>query len=248
MSSGNQGWGQAPPFARGIVQADDHPLAVVPPTNNDDNTAGNNSPTRHAPSSGPSHPLVSTPNQGITTSLPPPPPPVVAAAPVSAPVMKPTPPARTLSGSAGKPLEELADDFLSYPSYRTETLGLEPLLRPVPLSRNEDGIVKLRTLVERRAWGDVLKMATTMLNDPESQYSGVYSSLVTLPLNSPCPPDTSTIPLEIRQETVEIMMLQCNSWLKLRRYNDLGAEVENWNFLTQNDATAQSPDWLPWSM
>jgi hypothetical protein len=161
--------------------------------------------------------------------------------------MKPTPPARTRSGS-GKSLDGLADDFLSHPSYRTEQLGLQPLLRPVPLSLNEDGIVKLRSLVERRAWGDVLKMATTMLNSAESHHSGVYSSLVTLPLNAPPPPDTSTIAPEILQETVEIMILQCNAWLKLRRYTDLGAEVERWNFVTQNDATAQSPDWLPWSM
>jgi hypothetical protein len=102
-------------------------------------------------------------------------------------------------------------------------------------------------LVERRAWGDVLKVATAMFNSPTDPHADVYASLVTLPLNTP-QADVASVPLEIRLETVEIMALQCHAWLKLRRYGDLATEVERWNFVTLNDATAESPDWLPWSL
>ena len=146
----------------------------------------------------------------------------------------------------GGSLDELADAFLSEPSYRTQQLGLSPLLRPPSLPRQE-GVARLRTLVERRAWGDVLKISTGMLNSPKGPHSDVYASLVTLPLNAP-QVDTSSIPMEARLETVEIMTLQCHAWLKLRRYADLAAEVERWNFVTHNDAAAQSPDWLPWGL
>ena len=112
---------------------------------------------------------------------------------------------------------------------------------------------RLRTLVERRAWGDVLKITTGMLNassrgqQQELQHTDVYASLITLPLNAP-QVDVSQVPLRIRMETVEIIVLQCNALLKLRRYSDLAIEVERWNFLKQNDATAESPEWLPWSL
>jgi hypothetical protein len=150
--------------------------------------------------------------------------------------------------SPSKSLDSMADAFLSESSYRTDQLGLAPLYRPTPLPR-EDGIARLRSLVERRAWGDVLKIATGMLNQQKSQHADVYASLVMLPLNAAgAQVDVSQVPPQIRNETVEIMTLQCNAWLKLRRYSDLSMEVERWNFLTQNDATAQSPDWLPWSL
>lgn len=150
------------------------------------------------------------------------------------------------SVSPAQTLETSADDFLSHPSYRTEQLGLPPMLKPVPLPR-ETGLDRLRTLVERRAWGDVLKISTGILNANKSPHADVYASLVMLPLNAP-QVDVSQIPPEIRNETVEIMTLQCNAWLKLRRYTDLATEVERWNFLKQNDATAESPDWLSWSL
>ncbi|OEU20345.1 hypothetical protein FRACYDRAFT_236419 [Fragilariopsis cylindrus CCMP1102] len=92
---------------------------------------------------------------------------------------------------SSKSLDALADDFLS-------SKPPPILLSPNPLPRGEAGIVRLRTLVERRAW--------------------------------------------------EIMILQCNAWLMLRRYTDLSKEIERWNFLTQNDTTAKSPEWIPWSI
>lgn len=86
-----------------------------------------------------------------------------------------------------------------------------------------------------------------MLNSAQGQHADVYASLVMLPLNAPIV-DASQLSLEIRQETEEIMALQCHAWLKLRRYADMAAEVERWNFLKQNDATAESPEWLSWSL
>jgi hypothetical protein len=154
--------------------------------------------------------------------------------------------------SSNKTLDGLADDFLSGTSHRTELLGLVPLLKPNPLPAHTTDIDRLRTLVERRAWGDVLKLTTTLLTTSStSKYPNVYASL----LISPDPdalvvplPDINQIPFHIRNETVEIMMLQCHAWLKLRRYTDLVTEVERWNFWMQNDTAAQSPSWLPWSM
>lgn len=163
---------------------------------------------------------------------------------ISTPPM--APPQRTPSLGATSVLDAMADAFLAEPSYRTQQLGLAPLLRPLPLPRDE-GVARLRTLVERRAWGDVLKISTNILNSPNEPHADVYGSLVMLPLNAPRI-DVSSIAMDVRLETVEIMTLQCHAWLKLRRYADLAAEVERWNFVAQNDAAAQSPEWLPWGL
>jgi hypothetical protein len=149
------------------------------------------------------------------------------------------------SVSPTQTLDALADTFLSEESYRTNQLGLEPILRPRPLPPGE-GIERLHTLVERRAWGDVLKLSGNILSS-NGPHADVYSSLLLLPTNAPRV-DVNTLPTEIRQETVEVMTLQCNAWLKLRRYADMGKEIERWNFLTENDANATSPEWLPWSI
>jgi hypothetical protein len=147
--------------------------------------------------------------------------------------------------SPNKSLDSLADQFLSK---RTDTnSSQQPMLRPEPLSGQEDEVSRLRTLVERRAWGDVLKVATGMLNSPKDPHADVYASLVTLPLNAP-KADAMSVSEEIRLETVEIMTLQCHAWLKLRRYSDIATEVERWNFVTHHDMGAESPDWLPWSL
>ena len=167
---------------------------------------------------------------------------------------------------SSKSLDALADDFLS-------SKPPPILLSPNPLPRGEAGIVRLRTLVERRAWGDVLKLASTLLSNNGSnsssssssksssssmsrQYSKVYASLLLREHeqeqhnnNDDNDNDNNNdVPPNIRQDTVEIMILQCNAWLMLRRYTDLSKEVERWNFLTQNDTTAKSPEWIPWSI
>mmetsp|Transcript_26429 Transcript_26429/g.55445 ORF Transcript_26429/g.55445 Transcript_26429/m.55445 type:complete len:583 (-) Transcript_26429:83-1831(-) len=164
---------------------------------------------------------------------------------------------------SSKSLDALADDFLS-------SKPPPIVLRPNPLPRGEVGIIRLRTLVERRAWGDVLKLASSLLgNDGGNEsivsksrskskssksehYSKVYASLL---FDDSCQHDggaenneNDDLPLDIRLETIEIMMLQCNSWLKLRRYADLSKEVKRWKFLKQNDVNARSIEWLPWGI
>ena len=227
-------------ISRGISvpAGDNHPLAATTSTTSAVNPAAASGPTNAA-----SLNLFKNPTMPPTKAAPPlqaQPRPVVAA-----PTGQRT---RIIPAAASPPksLESLADAFLSENSYRTTQLGLPPILRPTPLPR-EDGMYRLRTLVERRAWGDVLKIATSMLNDANDLHANVYASLVTPPQNE-TQVDASTVPPHIRRETVEIMTLQCHAWLKLRRYVDLATEVERWNFLTHNDATAQSPDWLPWGM
>jgi hypothetical protein len=168
--------------------------------------------------------------------------------------------------SPTKSLEALADQFLAESSYRTEHFGLPPLLRPISLPQ-EEPIQRLRTLVDRRAWGDVLKVSTTLLTDTNDPHAAVYASLVEWPATtttatsmdssgSDVPPthqqdvaaENASFTPELQQETVEILALKCHAWLKLRRYQDLSAEVERWNFVQDNDATAESPAWIPWSL
>jgi hypothetical protein len=258
-SGGGQGCNQVPPPLATIPAGMDHPLA----------SGSLLTPTNSAPSSS-DHPLVATP---IVS-----PPPIAAASAaastvvvsntatptrknlVSAPVSAPPPTSsfQLSQFTSNQTLDALADEFLSQPSRRTEKLGLEPLFKPNPLPAHDTELDRLRTLVERRAWGDVLKVTTNLLttntattsSSSSSMYSDVYTSLLISPdaVVVDHVPDITNVPIQVRTETVEIMMLQCHAWLKLRRYKELVTEVERWNFWIQNDATAQSPEWLPWSM
>ena len=181
---------------------------------------------------------------------------------VAAQIFTPVPMLHSVPSSS-KSLDALADEFLS--SKRGPNI-----LRPNPLPRGEPGILRLRTLVERRAWGDVLKLASTLLSNNGNnststsikssssrsrQYSIVYASLLIKKHGFENEQHLSTnndygcdVPPNIRKETIEIMVLRCNAWLKLRRYADLSKEVERWNFLTQNDATVSSPEWVPFNI
>jgi hypothetical protein len=225
----------APTMARGVaVPGDEHPLAARA-------VAVAILPNEHAlvpPAANIQYPAAAAP------AAPPPRSPIVAKVVPATPTgkVRVTP----ASVSPARTLDTLADAFLAEESYRTSQLGLSPMLRPTPLPPG-DGIGRLRTLVERRAWGDVLKLSANILNSREDPHSDVYISLLILPANAP-QADISTVTMQIRLETVEIMTLQCHAWLKLRRYSDLSAEIERWNFLTQNQSNAQSPDWLPWTL
>ena len=55
---------------------------------------------------------------------------------------------------------------------------------------------------------------------------------------------------EKNEETAEIVALQCHAWLKLRRYTDLGQEIEKWNFVpfNENYDESQASRWVPWSL
>lgn len=154
----------------------------------------------------------------------------------------------TKAGSPAQSLDDLVDAFLSGPSYRTEQ-GIQPLLRPPPLI-NENPLQCLRTLVERRAWGDVLQVTADLLRG-DSQHAQIYQTMLLDNNNSPISAlHAMTQQPQDRDETVEIVALQCHAWLKLRRYTDLGQEIERWNFLPFNEQydANKAPKWVPWSL
>ena len=102
-------------------------------------------------------------------------------------------------------------------------------------------------------------MASTLLSNDASikkksssslknkQYAKVYASLLYSGQDSAVDP-IDEVPNEVRQETVEILMLRCHALLKLRRYSDLAKEVGQWKFLKQNDVAAPLIEWLPWGI
>jgi len=163
-------------------------------------------------------------------------------------------------------LDALADAFMSEKNYRTSTLKLPPLLTPLPLPSNQSGIDRIRTLVERRAWGDVLQVSFDMLRNAANhpQYASIYDTLVNdssmnKATNKPPPPPSTSLVVDktmLQNEVVEIMSLECHAWLKLRRYTDLGREVECWSFLhpkNHNESSSKidsssPPTWVPWSL
>jgi len=137
-------------------------------------------------------------------------------------------------------LEDMADDFLSQPSPRTES-GLDALLKPPLLPKEQEGMERLRTLVVRRAWGDVLSVCGQMLRGVESSYTLMYSLLIR-------EVNEQDYKESVKEDVVEILTLECHAWLKLRRYNELGREVDKWNFVNQNHESSTTPCWVPWSL
>lgn len=158
-----------------------------------------------------------------------------------APTVVQLPPA-TVKKPPSTSLDDMADEFLSQASARTEA-GLPPLLKPMPLPKDESGITRLRTLVLRRAWGDVLQVCGDMLRGPTSPYTPLYASLVNNGTQ-----DGEEVHQTLKDETIEILTLECHAWLQLRRYTELGREIDRWNFLSRNDSNATSPSWVPWSL
>lgn len=158
-----------------------------------------------------------------------------------------SPPRRPNVDDANKSLDQLADDFLTLKSS-------PPIhLKPQPLPKGQVGILRLRTLVERRAWGDVLKLAQTLLHEANSskhsnlEYVRVYKSLL-FQTNESADSVVNGVSNKIQQETLEIMGLKCHALLKLRRYTELQTEVGQWKFLKQNDVHAEVIEWIPWGM
>lgn len=140
-------------------------------------------------------------------------------------------------------LDSLADQFLSGPSPRMDK-GLAPLLGPSPIPEGCSELEKLRLLVNRRSWGDVVRMTERLLRGSNSHYASIYGSL----LNN----NNVISALDSQQhDLVWIMMVECQARLKLRRYEELGLEVDLWTFChhhQQNDSTTAAPEWIPWKL
>jgi tetratricopeptide (TPR) repeat protein len=219
------------------VPVTDHPLAVI---------------TGDPPASGPAttqfhHPLATpmpppallssthTTDSPLRTTL--------SAQQQQLPVKQFVRPDATTSVSPAMTLDDMASAFLSGPSARTEQKGLPPLLYPesLPADGSITDLDRLRLFVDRRAWGDVILMAERLLRgSSSSHYAPIYSSLLN---------DTAAgLPtLDSQQaDLVWIMMVQCQAWVKMRRYLELGLEIERWGFCHHNDNTA--PAWIPWSL
>lgn len=216
----------------------DHPLATPPPAPSPSQTL---SPSVELSQRATLSPAAS-PSAAKTPTSPPPPPPPAAPTVAKLPKKNKATPKKQASS-----LEEMADEFLS-----KHEEGIAPKLKPTPLPKDQEGIERLRTLVVRRAWGDVLSVCGQMLRGPTSPYTQLYTSLVS---------DSNEVDLEgftsdQEEEMVEILTLECHAWLKLRRYNELGREIDKWNFLHHNttsdspssNTSSSSSSWVPWSL
>jgi tetratricopeptide (TPR) repeat protein len=152
------------------------------------------------------------------------------------PVMsKPVPKIASAPLSPTQSLDTLADSFFEGSASR-----------PAPLPLTQTDLERVRILVERRAWGDVLSMTANLLRGSSSHYTPIYAAL----LNSP---DKSFPSLDSHQnELVELIMLQCHAWIKMRRYNELALEISRWSFchhLDDDDGKKKAaPSWIPWSL
>lgn len=101
---------------------------------------------------------------------------------------------------------------------------------------------RLRILVNRRSWGDVLLVAERLLRGTSSHYAPIYDALIHSNAGY------TTLPtLDSQQaDLIAIMTILCQAWLKLKRYSDLALEMDRWKFCHHNENSA--PSWVPWSM
>jgi len=135
-------------------------------------------------------------------------------------------------------VDDMVDNFLAGVSARTEQ-GLPPVSYPEPLPSEMSDLERLKMLMDRRAWGDVSLVTERLLRGTSSHYAPIYDSLLN---------NTAGLPtLESQQQDlVWIMTVQCEAWVKTRRYTELALEIERWGFCHHNDNTA--PSWVPWSL
>ena len=168
-------------------------------------------------------PTTTTPPSVSHYPLPPPPP-----TPTQPQTFIPATPKVFSSPPANASLDSMADAFLSADG----TLP-NPKLRPLPLPTTKNEMDRVRALVVRRAWGDVLSIIHAMLRGPSSHYTPIYAALLQ---GKPEPVDSLD---SLRSDVVELMLLQCHAWLKMRRYIELGQELRQWKFLEN------PPSWVP---
>jgi len=133
--------------------------------------------------------------------------------------------------------DEEVDAFLQGPSTQ-ETA--KQLLRPGPLPPNQTALQKSKTLASRRAWGDVIRVTNDALLGNDVGGGGAHVTFYD-ELTSSASAGTTTAAgtnnaslsevvdsnvQTLRRETCEFIALRFISQLKLRRYVDLGKEVE----------------------
>jgi tetratricopeptide (TPR) repeat protein len=217
------------------------------------------------------HPLsevnVELSERSRSSSIPqPPPPPPPSSAPFSptnpAPSfgIPPPPPlqqstATATSPAVAKTLDDLADAFLSGPSPRTVERGLPPILAPDPLPAEASDLERLKILVQRRAWADVLLYTNQLKTGPSSHYAPLYEALVGYNNNTPA---TAELALETHlQDLVYILTVHVTALVKVGNIKELAQEVKRWTFChhhhhrkdnNNNHRGTAAPTWIPWSL
>ena len=117
-------------------------------------------------------------------------------------------------------------------------------LAPPPLKSSNDPVTTIQNLISRRAWGDVMHFTGEYLSSPSYPYHPFYSQL----RNASSVTSASANLLEIlrnmreqkhdsnlsrlQKETCYLIAFRFHAMLKLRRFSDLGREVEVLNLLS----------------
>ena len=237
------------------VSGSDHPLAAAPtaPSHHQEPSlpASAGGATRQAPQQPPPNPTDSTTAGPTMTpmslSLLPAPPPIGPTS-VAVPKVLASPP--TLSHqNQHMNADEMADAFLS--GVTTSDSEHMPMLRPLPLPETQTELERTRILVERRAWGDVLSMTASLLKSASSHYAAIYGVFLNKAGGKSKVP-ASLLNSQQIQEFTEILILQGHAWIQMRRYKELGTEVQEWSHCHYNTTNNRSEDreeaasWIPW--
>lgn len=136
------------------------------------------------------------------------------------------------------------------------------VVRPPVLLSSEHGVQRIKHLVSRRAWGDVMHLTTEYLNSSSKPYQPFYSQLLLSKniniqnTNATIKSDTTTSsdPLlqRLQTETSQLVAFKMHSMLKLRRYADLAREAERLNLIPPMDGSATGqyplPRWVPYGL
>jgi tetratricopeptide (TPR) repeat protein len=159
--------------------------------------------------------------------------------------------------SPNKSLDAMADAFLSTDSSHhssssgtgaannnSDSTGLldNPNLRPLSLPTTTTELERVRALVARRAWGDVLSVVHTLLKGATSHYTPLYAGCLLQGVTEAVDSLDSH-----RADVVELLTLQAHGWLKMRRYPELGHELRQYHKVQQQESSSV-PTWIPASV
>ncbi|GFH59696.1 hypothetical protein CTEN210_16172 [Chaetoceros tenuissimus] len=178
-----------------------------------------------------------------STSIPPPPPTPPQQQQQTIPPPPPPPPSSSSQTSSNNSNEHEVDSFLSKPSHRTQISdepGQLPLLKPKPLPKNLEPMQKLKQLVQRRAWLDVIHLGLELLTNSTSKYAPYYSQLIHGEESS------TTQDPHIIQDVIQIISWRLRAMTYLRRFTDLKMEVIRTRLVPSHKDTL--PTWIPTSL
>lgn len=151
-----------------------------------------------------------------------------------------------LSSSTTSPStqEEAVDSFLRGNYSDTPLLGCDPPGHSSPRHlppTTRSVLERCVAMASMRAWGDVLRLTNDALLglDMDDGVAGCYSKMITLS-STYFRPEAND---DKHRETCELILLRFTSQLKLRRYVNLGKDVEALGLLMS--CCAVIPSWVP---